>query len=132
MSKPVFTTIFRGTVVWEVRLLQQKLKSEGIEAFVDGENITAIRPHLSHVDGGVGLRVYTEDAERAVDILQYLQHKQTNDPICIGKCPKCDSTKIMRISWPQGIAILAVLLIGIPYLFCSRRKCKNCGQIWWE
>ncbi|NDV21885.1 DUF2007 domain-containing protein [Desulfovibrio sp. JC022] len=131
MSKSAFSTIFKSTVAWEVRLLQQKLKSEGITAFVDDENITIAKPYLAHAIGGIGLRVYTEDAERAVAIIRKFQPSKMNPAACRATCPKCGNEVALRLKWPKEILFLAVLLLGIPFVLLTRLGCTKCEYIWW-
>lgn len=130
MDKTVFTTVFRSTTIWEVRLLHQKLTSEGITSFIDDEYINRDKPYLSHMLGGIGLRVYTEDAMRAVEIIKAVQpQKQTSQ--CRANCPKCGNTSAYRLKWPKKDFYAALLFLGIPFLFSDRLECTKCKNIWY-
>ncbi|WP_415716804.1 hypothetical protein [Maridesulfovibrio sp.] len=130
MSTPVFSTIFRSSVIWEVRLLQQKLESEGIKSFVDDENINRDKPYLSHAFGGIGLKVYTEDARRALEIIKHVQ-PQKNPSKCRATCPKCGNNSAYRLKWPQKEFYAALIFLGIPFLFFDRLGCTKCNNIWY-
>ncbi|NDV28726.1 DUF2007 domain-containing protein [Desulfovibrio sp. JC010] len=132
MDSPTFTTIYKSTVAWDVRLLQQKLKSEGITSFVDDENITTHKPYLAHAIGGIGLRVYTEDAERAVAIIRSVKPQQKHPSVCRATCPKCGNEVAVRLKWPKTSYIIAILLLGIPFVLSTRLGCTKCNNIWWD
>lgn len=130
MATPVFTTIFRSAVIWEVRLLQQKLESSGIKAFVDDENINRDKPYLAHTYGGIGLRVYTDDARRAVEIIESVQPPK-HPSQCKATCPKCGNNSAYRLKWPKKDFYAALLFLEIPFLFSDRLGCTKCNNIWY-
>lgn len=131
MTKPAFTIIFKSTVVWEIRLLQQKLKSEGIESFVDDENFNRVQPHLAYATGGIGLRVNTEDAKHAIAIIRSFQPPAKNPAVCRATCPKCKNEIAMRLKWPKAMFVVSILLLGIPFVLITRLYCTKCENIWW-
>ena len=130
MADSVFTTIYKSTVIWEIRLLQQKLKSEGIPSFVDDENINRVKPLIAYATGGIGLRVYTEDAKRAAAIIRSLK-PQKHPAVCRATCPNCGNETALRLKWPKEKYFLAVILLGIPFLLITRLGCTKCNHIWW-
>ena len=54
----------------EAQMTGEALELEGIEYFIADEHIASIAPHLTHVVGGIKLRVKESDAEKAKKILE--------------------------------------------------------------
>ncbi|MFC5271047.1 DUF2007 domain-containing protein [Adhaeribacter terreus] len=53
----------------EAHILKGRLESEGIPAYVIGENFSTIYPFAAQLTGGVKLKVAATDLERAKEIL---------------------------------------------------------------
>jgi len=68
MSRPL-TIIATFSHPFEAHLAKGKLESEGVEAFIADENIVGINWLYSNLVGGVKLKVWEEDREEALKIL---------------------------------------------------------------
>lgn len=64
------TTIATFSKPEEAHLLRMRLGSEGIEAFIQDENLVQMDWLLSNAVGGVRLQVADEDAEAALELIQ--------------------------------------------------------------
>jgi hypothetical protein len=136
MAESRFETVYSSLHAWEVILLQQALEQEGIESFVDNDNLVGADWLLSNALGGVRLRVYAEDAERAVQAIERLQE---NEPLVDEeqseaderpRCPKCGSDDVGPAPWPMVALVASYFLLGVPFLFRNRLKCRECGETW--
>ena len=111
------------------------LESEGIEAFIFGENSMSINPFFTFYPGmGIQLKVRAEDLENANDIIHKTEQEEVEQEQDYYKCPKCNSSDVVRygrdwrsyLAWGQIFAPFA-LIAGIAK---RRKKCSECGHIW--
>ena len=128
--------------------LMERLESEGIECFLDGENTVSVHPFLSNAIGGVKLKIKKSDSEKALEIIKlnkqvFEKEEQDNDitPDAISKgfvikvetfCPKCDSLNVYRKKIPSYKIIIAILsaFILLPFLIKKEYYCADCKHIW--
>lgn len=127
MSDSVFTTVYNGGDVWEVQLLQSLLESESIESYVDDSHMAQANWLLTTAIGGVKLRVRSEDADRAREIIAQAKAVETPPP---PRCPKCGAGNPGQVYWPGVSAAVSFLLLGVPLLFPAKHKCRQCGEVW--
>ena len=62
----------------EMFVLKTKLESDGIDCFVSDENTVSANPFLANAIGGVKLKVKTEDAERAIKVMNAFYKNETD------------------------------------------------------
>ena len=65
MNKDEIVTLYTFTDILEATLAVNKLKENGIESFLTDETISGINPL-----GGVELKVFSKDRERADEIVE--------------------------------------------------------------
>lgn len=114
-----------------------KLADEGIESFIRDDEIVSLMPYLATAFGGIKLIVFSEDAERARQVLD------RNDFVALEEfygpeieplrvCPKCSSADIMqRKSILSGLLFL--LFFFVPLATPTHSYiCLKCGHSWRE
>ena len=62
-------TLAKYLMPMEAHILKGKLESEGVRAYVTGENFSTFYPFAAQLTGGVELKVSANDADRAKEIL---------------------------------------------------------------
>jgi DNA-directed RNA polymerase subunit RPC12/RpoP len=107
----------------EANLALSMLRSHGIECVLGDENINAIGGGLYDVlTGGVKLKVFGRDLERA----QALLPRSRSDR---ARCPTCGGRDTHEIKWPAWGRMLSLLLLGFPALFLSKSwTCTRCRK----
>lgn len=113
-----------------------KLSDEGIDAYLQDDNIVSINPVLTYAVGGIKLFIPDEDFDKAQKILENNEYdslsveyyKDTIEPQF--KCPQCGGTNIFQKgSWLSGLLFL--FLFAVPL---AKRKpefvCLDCSAKW--
>lgn len=77
-------------------LAMGRLKEDGIQGWLKDENTVTIDPLLSNAIGGIKLMVSADDAEKAMDILDQIEKRNTLKAVC----PWCNSKNIDMVSSP--------------------------------
>lgn len=126
MSSPVFEVVYQTRHPMEAEILLQSLKGAGIEAHMNNYNMTATHPTYSQFTGGIQIKVISQDADRARQILiNKTKHKRQCAP-----CPNCGGKDYTAIPLSGFYLIVFCLLLGIPLFFRKNRKCTTCGTRW--
>ena len=133
----------------QAAMLQARLESEGIECFLKDKNTAAANPLYSVAIGGVKLQVRADDVERVTPMLKEAGYipddpevkdftdentKELNGavPVKGGNiiCPYCSSTEVFRDKTPHWMSLMAIMFLGIPFIFFGRKKyhCFDCGH----
>ena len=117
------------TVSWitEAEQLCLALQAEEIDTHIPDENTAGVLPLHAGALGGIRIQVPEDDLEAARVIYQAWSGET---PL---SCPTCGSSNvnIKRVHWPM--ALLVVLLIGIPLLWLRKQyTCADCGHCWRE
>jgi hypothetical protein len=123
------TTIATFTLPPDAHLLQMRLGSVGIEAFVQDENFVQMDMLYSNVVGGVRVQVADEDVPA---VREFLAGDAGLSPEAGElRCPKCGSTAIETERFSKRFAFLTMMLLMIPLLFFRRRlRCAHCLHTW--
>lgn len=122
------------TNVVEANLAKGTLESEGIEAYLLGDDMVAANWLLMNAIGGLRLMVGSGDENRAKEILQeYRAVKEASirENTSAITCPRCHSKKIKVHNpfWLPGL--IFILVAKMPAFFnMQRMKCKECKFIW--
>lgn len=148
-----FTTIATAATSSEAHIIRGVLESAGIEAFVLDEHASSMYVPRLGLAEPIRIQVYSEQADEAQDLLD--QPAEFPDEggevaelrLSIGEtvetldatagedgdllCPACASDLVYRKE-PSGLRqLVAMLLLGIPYLFMRRPwECRSCGHLW--
>lgn len=108
--------------------MQQALKAEGINSFIDNANMVNAQWLYSNVTGGVSLRVFSEDADEARKILLPLEKKRLEEETV--PCPHCGSADTVPVKFRGILVILSYFLMGIPLFFHKKYRCNHCDATW--
>lgn len=117
----------------DAHILKARLEDEDIECFIYDENIVNVNPLYANAVGGVKLKVYETDVEKAKSILSEIDNTaftDKNDEAI--KCPRCGSIDLISgfksINDVRSIfaVIIAFIFTIIPFYMKSVYKCKIC------
>lgn len=125
----------------EAHLAKGRLEAEGIEAFLDNENLVAMHQFLgAGATGGVGLRVAASQVDAARQILSTPAVLESVDGEALEdegyadenwRCPKCHRKHVELVKLPTWLLLACLPLLGAPLAFIKRRKvCQDCGHRW--
>ena len=131
MASPRYVTLRTFETAAEAHLSRNRLLAEGIDCYVEEENMPGSRRHRSVIDHAAKLLVLERRVAKAQKILARpatpVQKPQASD--C---CPDCGTPDRKRL----GILRLVVVLLGFLLgLVPGRRnrvwvQCPDCGRIW--
>jgi len=105
MSEVSLVKIKTYRYLHEAQIAKSALESEGIQAFIDSEYISTLNWAYSSPDG-IGLRVNSEDVEKALEILKVEEVLEPKDKSLKTK----SSVKIY-------VLIVAIILLAIGVFF---------------
>ena len=131
----------------EAHIARQKMESEGIDAYLDNENLVATDFLLSNATGGIKLMVREPDVTAAQAVLRAKGTEELAiEAGSVGaddagdgdayleedwRCPRCHRTDVELVPLRRRLALLSLLLLGVPLLLASRRcRCRSCGHEW--
>lgn len=114
-----------------------KLRDEGIDAFLQDDNVATINPLYAHAIGGIKLMVQNEDYNTAIEALnmndfEYLHNEYPEEISAQRKCMECGSINVyQKSSWL--IALIYMLLFFIPVVIKKKKFiCLDCSNQWKE
>ncbi len=131
-------TIAKFFSLGEAKLVQGKLASEGISAFVCDEHMHAINWHMGAAFGGLRVQVPDSQVVRALEVLDGFEpdqpeHEEETEEIPC--CPECESLEIREVaSTNPSQASLWSAANPFPEgpAFERHWKCLACGYHWQE
>ncbi|MEM7185680.1 MAG: DUF2007 domain-containing protein [Bacteroidota bacterium] len=126
-----FVTVAQFTYSSEAQIIRGKLESEGIPVFMADDLTIDIDPLVSNALGGVRLRVYSEDEERAREILDTIRPFSVDEKGKEIHCPNCNSSRIHYFSHVNSIKSLVAFLFGflfstLPFYTKYDYTCEVC------
>ena len=127
MSEYILLNAYNNYV--DAHIARGVLEEEGINCWLKDENTLTIDPILTNAVGGIKLMVYSEQAERAHDILLRLRNEARASVVC----PKCQSHNIEQISTPRKAnnwltALLSFFLTDYAIAPDKVNHCFDCGH----
>ncbi|WP_103069301.1 putative signal transducing protein [Aquimarina sediminis] len=131
--KEAFKTVAVFQYSAEALIIKGKLESEGIQVFTMDMHTIDTDPLVSNAIGGVKLKVWAEDEQRAFQVLESI-HKYAignqGQPIY---CPQCNGEKIMLTSTIDSLKSLLFFLFGfilflLPMYQKMKYKCEDCKK----
>ena len=133
-------TIAKFFSLGEAKLVQGKLSSEGISAFLCDEHTHAINWHMGAAFGGIRLQVPDSQVVRALEILDGFEpdgpgegEEETEEVPC---CPECESLEIREVAGTDTRQIslwsAAIPFPEPPTQTTHRWRCLICGYQWQE
>lgn len=126
-----FVTVAKFTYSSEAQIFKGKLESEGIPVFM-ADNLTIdIDPLVSNALGGVRLKVRSQDAEKAKEILGSVREFSVDEEGKEIHCPNCNSTKVHYFSNVNSFKSLIAFLFGflfstLPFYAKYSYTCEDC------
>lgn len=108
----------------DVQIIKGRLEAEGIPVFLKDENTINSDPLISSAIGGVKLRVYATDKERAKEIYDEVRNYATDDQGNLIVCPNCKATK--SETYYSRNSIFYKLF---PFFEPKKYKCAQCTFI---
>ena len=144
MKPEKLVTVGQFSLGVEAHICKTKLESEGIQCFIQDENLIAVNWLYSNAIGGVKLQVKESDVENVRKIFAGLDevslHNESESELRQQSCPKCNSTdtrygKFARKPALWSWIILSILwswvFLGILLPFIKRKwVCNECGYSW--
>lgn len=115
----------------EAQIIKGRLEAEGIQVFL-ADNLTIdTDPLISNAIGGVKLKVLSEDAKKAKQILRAIQKYSLNDEGNFVKCPNCDNGHVQLFSTIKDFKSLLFYIFGfilgtLPFYTKYKYKCEDC------
>ena len=135
-----FVTIAAFTSPLEAHIARGRLEAENIQSFIMDELQIWNQWYLSNALGGIKLKVFHKDAEKAREIMQSHIAGDFQSALEIetgvpgqNSCPQCRST-CYSSRFPLVLLVLLVLTLGLCGLIFPVRKdihtCANCKTTW--
>lgn len=134
--RDTFKTIARFQYSAEAQIIKGRLEAEGIQVFL-ADNLTIdTDPLVSNAIGGVKLKVLSNDALKAEDILKSIKKYSINDDGNAINCPNCKSEKVELFSTIKDLrSFFAIVFAFITTLFVStlplyskhKYRCEDCN-----
>ena len=115
-------------------ILKSRLENDGIACFIFDEHVITQDPLLNYAVGGIKLKVYAEDYEKAKAVLKEIHETPyLNEVEQIIECPKCNSTEITS-GFRSMKGLRGILSIFVSFFFLifpiyanPVYKCNMCG-----
>lgn len=92
--KNTFSKIAVFTYSSEAQIIKSRLEAEGIEVFLFDQFTVDTDPLVSNAIGGIKLKVWAEDEERALKILETISEYSLDDQGLEIDCPICGSSRV--------------------------------------
>lgn len=148
MEDKTFITVLTLPYPYKIAVIRGRLEAEGIRCLVKDGMTVGANPFYSNAIGGVKLQVWSEDLNRAIEILKetgYIKEEKPqsfNEPSNIGThsgnqqtvskkaeivCPFCGSKEVARVKKPGWLFLLTSLLFMFPTPFLEKKYyCSDC------
>jgi hypothetical protein len=114
----------RYDTVIDANIAKTKLDAYGIPCFLTEENMSNLYPGQPFMAFKVRLHLFSQDEERAVQLLS--EEIQEADPS--GKCPRCNSEKVVRDFPKQSGENLAMMFFGVLFPHRKVNHCLDCDN----
>lgn len=129
--KETFKTIAIFEYSSEAQIIKGRLESDGIKVFLSDNLTIDTDPLISNAIGGVKLKVFSEDAEKAEQILRAIQKYSLDDDGKLIKCPKCNSEHVQLFSTIKNLKSFLSFIFGfivgtLPFYAKHKYRCKDC------
>lgn len=128
-----FITIAAFQYSSEAQIIKGRLEAEGVPVFLSDNYTIDTDPLVSNAIGGVKLKIYTEDREKAQEVLKNINKyalDDNGDPI---NCPNCSSTEVELFTNIKNFKALflflfSFLLNALPIYQKQDYYCLNCRR----
>ncbi|MEP3837237.1 MAG: DUF2007 domain-containing protein [Algibacter sp.] len=131
-----FTTVAKFQYTAEAQIIKGRLVAEGIKVFLCDNLTIDTDPLVSNAIGGVKLKVLSDQALEAQNILNSISEYSLDDAGANLKCPNCSSNKIKlyyTIKESKSFfaflfaLILSLLTTILPFYSKDNYRCENCN-----
>ncbi|MCM4160527.1 DUF2007 domain-containing protein [Antarcticibacterium flavum] len=117
----------------EAQIVKSRLEAEGVEVFLFDQFTIDTDPLVSNAIGGIKLKVWAEDEERALSILESISEYSLDDKGQEIICPICGSAKVELMTSIRDIRsffafLFSFLTISLPIHTTHEYHCNNCKQ----
>lgn len=130
----MFKILKSYTLPMDAYLLRVFLEGQGIEVFIYDDIIVTTNPLYSNAIGGVKVKVYQEDYDKAFQLLIEYERLQRCENEVELSCPKCGSTSVSfqinslkdKFTWIAWL--IAIALTVFPFYQKKVNRCMNCSN----
>ncbi|HET8885044.1 MAG TPA: DUF2007 domain-containing protein [Salinimicrobium sp.] len=127
----IFKTIAVFQYSSEAQIIKGKLESEGVTVFMTDNHTIDTDPLVSNAIGGVKLKIYADDEERAKEILDSITEFSLDDKGEPIHCQKCNSTNVDLFTNIKSVKALASFLFSfllgvLPFYQKYQYHCEDC------
>lgn len=129
--KDTFVTLARFQYSSEAHIFRGKLESEGVNVFMADDFTVDVDPLISNAIGGVKLKVFSKDLEKAEKVLKSISKYSLNDDGQPVVCTNCSSQKVNFITTVKSrksffCFIVGLLSTSLPFYTKYKYKCEEC------
>lgn len=129
--KDTFKTIARYEYSSEAQIIKGRLEADGIQVFLTDNLTIDTDPLVSNAIGGVKLKVLSEDASKAEDILRSIQKYSMDEEGNFVKCPECQSEHVQVFSTIKDFRSFFAFFFGflfgtLPFYAKHKYRCDDC------
>ena len=116
----------------EAQIIRGRLEAEGIKTFLTDNHTIDTDPLVSNAIGGVKLKVRTEDAKRAMRVLDSISKYSVDDNGEEITCPKCHNTGVELYTSIKGFRsffffCISFLINALPIYMRREYNCTHCN-----
>lgn len=117
----------------EAQIIKSRLEAEGIEVFLNDQFTIDTDPLISNAIGGIKLKVWQEDENKALEILKTISEYSLDDSGQQLECPVCGSSKVELFSNVRGFKsmfffLFSFLTTALPIYTRYEYRCETCKQ----
>lgn len=117
----------------EAQIIKSRLEAEGIEVFLNDQFTVDTDPLVSNAIGGVKLKVWQEDEDKAREILKTISEYSLDDNGQELECPICGSSKVELFTNVRGFKSMFFFLFSffttaLPIYTRYEYRCETCKQ----
>ncbi|QED38290.1 DUF2007 domain-containing protein [Antarcticibacterium arcticum] len=118
----------------EAQIIKSRLEAEGVEVFLFDQFTVDTDPLVSNAIGGIKLKVWAEDEDRAKSILHSISDYSLDDRGQEIECPICGSPKVELLTTVRDFKSLfaflfSFLTVSLPIHTKHQYRCETCKQI---
>ena len=126
-----FKTIARFQYSSEAQIIKGRLEADGIHVFLSDNLTIDTDPLVSNAIGGVKLKVYANQEQEAMEILESIGTYSLDDNGDPVTCPNCQGEKIELFSTIKNSKAFFAFLIGflfgtLPFHTRYNYQCDSC------
>ncbi|OIQ29947.1 MAG: hypothetical protein BM564_04020 [Bacteroidetes bacterium MedPE-SWsnd-G2] len=130
--KETFKTIAVFQYSSEAQIIKGMLEAQDIPVFMADQFTIDTDPLISNAIGGVKLKVYSEDFDKAQHHIKSVGDYAVSDQGEALNCPVCNSSKIDLFSTIKDFKSLFAFIVGalfgtLPLYTRHKYRCENCN-----